>query len=188
MRDAARFELWSLDAGSRGRLVRTGPKVYYCLRDLKHTSPGQRSPRARVFPGCNQDAGKRSRDARNLAGWSDVYPVDYHQQWIDVTGLHGCFAYVHRADPKNHIFESNRGTTTRSGSCGCPGAEAAVLIQEAREQRREIAARSLLCLGSAPASIPARNQAGRGFALGARENGGPRHRDGGRPGSPPARS
>jgi Lysyl oxidase len=109
-RDAARFELWSVDStGHRVKLVRTGPKVYYCLRDLVHTKPGKRSPRYRVFPGCNQDPSKRKVTLGTSVGWSDVYPSTYHQQWIDVTGLHGCFAYVHRADPKNHIWESNEG-------------------------------------------------------------------------------
>jgi hypothetical protein len=108
MQDAARFELWSLDdTGHRERLVRTGPKVYYCLRDLKHTKPSPRSPRRRVFGACSQDAGKKSVTLGTSTGWSDVYPSTYHEQWIDVTGLRGCFAYVHRADPQNHIFESN---------------------------------------------------------------------------------
>jgi Lysyl oxidase len=109
-RDAARFELWSVDStGHRVKLVRTGPKVYYCLRDLFHTKPGKRSPRFRVFPGCSQDPSKKKVTLGTSVGWSDVYPSTYHQQWIDVTGLHGCFAYVHRADPKNHVWESNEG-------------------------------------------------------------------------------
>jgi hypothetical protein len=109
-RDAARFELWSLDAtGHRVNLVRTGPKVYYCLRDLVHTRPGKRSPRFRVFPKCNQDPGKKRVTLGTSVGWSDIYPSTYHQQWIDVTGLRGCFAYVHRADPKNHVWETNEG-------------------------------------------------------------------------------
>jgi hypothetical protein len=107
-RDAARFELWSVDdTGHRQKLVRTGPKVYYCLRDLQRTRPGKRSPRNRVFPGCSQDPSKRQVTLGTSVGWSDIYPSTYHQQWIDVTGLHGCFAYVHRADPDNHVFESN---------------------------------------------------------------------------------
>jgi hypothetical protein len=109
-RDAAQFELWSVDPeGHRLQLVRTGPKVYYCLRDLVRTKRGKRSPRHRVFPGCSQDASKRSVTLGTSSGWSDVYPSTYHEQWIDVTGLRGCFAYVHRADPKNHIWESNEG-------------------------------------------------------------------------------
>jgi Lysyl oxidase len=109
-RDAARFELWSVDStGHRLKLVRTGPKLYYCLRDLQRTAPGKRSPRYRVFHGCSQDPSKRSVTLGTSVGWSDIYPSTYYQQWIDVTGLHGCFAYVHRADPKNHIWESNEG-------------------------------------------------------------------------------
>jgi hypothetical protein len=108
--DAARFELWSIDeAGHRERLVRTGPKVVYCLRDLKHTDPGPRSPRNRVFPKCSQDPRKRKVTLGTSVGWSDVYPSKYYEQWIDVTGLRGCFAYVHRADPKNRLWENNEG-------------------------------------------------------------------------------
>jgi lysyl oxidase len=108
--NAASFELWSVDGqGHRVKLVRKGPKVYYCLRDLKHTQPGKRSPRFRIFPGCSQEKSKRSVTLGTSSGWSDVYPSTYHQQWIDVTGLHGCFAYVHRADPKGRIWESNEG-------------------------------------------------------------------------------
>ena len=40
-------------------------------------------------------------------GWADIYPPAYPEQWIDVTGLRGCFAYVHIADPENGIYESN---------------------------------------------------------------------------------
>ena len=127
---AARFELWSLGPdGSRKRLVRTGPKVAYCLRDLKRTAPGPRSPRFRVFPGCSQDPRKRKVTLGTSVGWSDVYPASYYEQWIDVTGLRGCFAYVHRADPKNVIWESNEGNNDaqrivrlpwRERRAGCP--------------------------------------------------------------------
>jgi hypothetical protein len=110
LRDAARFELWSVDStGHRVKLVRTGPKIHYCLRDLFRTRPGKGSPRYRFFPGCSQDPNKRRVTLGTSVGWSDVYPSTYYQQWIDVTGLHGCFAYVHRADPNNHIWESNEG-------------------------------------------------------------------------------
>jgi lysyl oxidase len=104
---AARFELWSLDRdGLRKRLVRTGPKLHYCFRDLVRTSPSRRSPRKRVYPGCSQRKHKRRVTLGTSVGWSDVYPAGYHEQWVDVTGLRGCFAYVHVADPKNAIFES----------------------------------------------------------------------------------
>jgi lysyl oxidase len=106
--DAARFELWSVDSkGRRKRLVRKGPKVHYCFRDLVRTSRLPRSPRARLYPGCSQSPRKRRVTLGTSVGWSDVYPPDYYEQWIDVTGLRGCFAYVQVADPKNRIFESH---------------------------------------------------------------------------------
>jgi hypothetical protein len=41
-------------------------------------------------------------------GWSDIYPATYHEQWIDVTGLHGRFIYRLVADPTGVIFGTNR--------------------------------------------------------------------------------
>jgi hypothetical protein len=40
-------------------------------------------------------------------GWADAYPSRYPDNWIDVTGVTGCFAVVHRVDPLHHILESN---------------------------------------------------------------------------------
>jgi subtilase family serine protease len=60
-----------------------------------------------VFPGCSQDPTKKAVTLGTSVGWSDVYPATYHENWIDVTGLRGCFAFVHRADPANGIFELN---------------------------------------------------------------------------------
>ena len=106
---AARFELWRLDSqGRRSRRVRVGPKVSYCLRDL-FRSRGRlpRSPRRRVYPACSTFPGRQQVTLGTSVGWSDVYPPTYPEQWIDVTGLRGCFAYVHIADPLNGIYESN---------------------------------------------------------------------------------
>jgi hypothetical protein len=105
---AARFELWSLDsADRRKKLLRIGPKLHYCFRDLFKTGGGKHSPRKRLYPGCNQNPRKQRVVLGTSVGWSDVYPAPYHEQYLDVTGLHGCFAYVHAADPKNWIAESN---------------------------------------------------------------------------------
>jgi hypothetical protein len=107
--NAASFQLWRVDAkGKRTRKVRTGPKVSYCLRDLAYTRPWLRgSPASRHYPACNNDVTLR-RDVLGVSpGWADVYPPSYPEQWIDVTGLRGCFAYVHTADPMNGIYESN---------------------------------------------------------------------------------
>jgi hypothetical protein len=107
--NAARFELWRVDGrGRRLRRVRIGPKVAYCLRDLANTRPGlPRSPRRRVYPACNSDPNKKRVALGTSRGWADVYPPAYPEQWIDVTGLRGCFAYVHIADPGNGVYESN---------------------------------------------------------------------------------
>ena len=104
---AARFELWSLDADNRRvRLVRTGPKISYCLRDLvRRNGRLRRSPRRRVYPGCNQRPSQRRVTLGTSVGWSDVYPAGYHEQWVDVTGLRGRFALVHAADPRNGLWE-----------------------------------------------------------------------------------
>jgi hypothetical protein len=107
-RDAARFELWRIDGENRRvRLVRTGPKVYYCFRDFRRTHPSRNSPRREVYPACNQSPGIDRVVLGTSVGWSDNYPAGYPEQWIDVTGLRGRFAYVHIADPEDGIYESN---------------------------------------------------------------------------------
>jgi hypothetical protein len=114
-KDAARFELWAIDrAGRRTALVRTGPKHDYCLRDLDRVRTGPTVRRRRFFGACNQRAGTRHITLGTSVGWADVYPASYPDNWIDVTGLSGCFAVVHRADPGNGIFESNEDNNTSS--------------------------------------------------------------------------
>jgi hypothetical protein len=106
--DAARFELWSLAPdGTRTGLVRLGPKLRYCLRDLDRVRSWPRVPRRRVFPACNQSHRKREVTVGTSVGWADVYPRDYPGNYIEVTGLIGCFAVLHRVDPERHIFESS---------------------------------------------------------------------------------
>jgi Lysyl oxidase len=134
--NAARFELWRLDGGGRRqRLVRVGPKVSYCLRDFRHTRPWiRRSPPRRVYPACDTYPARQRETIGTSVGWSDVYPATYPEQWIDVTGLRGCFAYVHIADPGNGIYESNEdnneaGVVVRlpwrgASARGCPGRSA----------------------------------------------------------------
>lgn len=130
---AARMELWRLDSTGRPiSLARTGPKTVYCLRDLKHTRPGLlRSPGV-TYPACNQSLKTQAVTLGASIGWSDIYPATYNENWIDVQGLRGCFAYVHIADPTNVMYESNeRDNTSRitvklpftGSSRGCPGAK-----------------------------------------------------------------
>jgi hypothetical protein len=106
---AAKFELWRLNQrGRRKKLVEVGPKQSYCLRDLQHRNPQlRRSPSTFHYPGCSQELSRQRVTLGTSVGWSDVYPSTYHEQYLNVTGLRGCFAYVHVADPKNGIYESN---------------------------------------------------------------------------------
>lgn len=107
-RDAARFEIWDVDgSGAPTRKLRTGPKFNYCLRDLVRTKPTKHSPQHFHYPGCNQDPNKKSVVLGTSVGWSDVYPADYNQQYVNVTGLRGCFAFYLEVDPKNHLRETN---------------------------------------------------------------------------------
>ena len=104
----ANFELRRVGPdGVIGEVVRTSPKLNYCLRDLYRTRAGRHSPPGRVYPGCNQDPYRDRVKLGTSVGWSDIYPAAYHQQWIDVAGLRGCFAYRMIVDPQEHLFESN---------------------------------------------------------------------------------
>jgi hypothetical protein len=104
----ANFELRRVSPdGVVGAVVRTSPKLNYCLRDLYRTRAGSHSPPSRVYPGCNQDPYRDRVRLGTSVGWSDIYPAAYHQQWIDVAGLRGCFAYRMIVDPQEHLFESN---------------------------------------------------------------------------------
>ena len=128
---AARFELWRLGhSGTRKRLVRHGVKIAYCLRDLRRTYRRHRSPRHRVYPACNTNPKKRHVRVGTSVGWSDIYPATYLKQWVNVSGLRGCFALLHIADPGNAIFESNEQNNQaqvvirlpfRRGKQHCPG-------------------------------------------------------------------
>jgi hypothetical protein len=113
--NAAQFELWSINPdGTRGSLVKVGAKLNYCLRDLKRTRPSARSPKKQVYPACSQDPKKKRRTLGTSVGWSDIYPSTYYQNWINVSGLSGCFEFVHRADPLNHLFELKEGNNEGS--------------------------------------------------------------------------
>ncbi len=124
----ARFDLRRvLPDGTLGGVVRTSPKLNYCLRDLELTRPGRRAPNSRHYPGCNQNPYQDRVTLGTSVGWSDIYPAPYHQQWIDVAGLSGCFAFEMTVDPKQLLFESNEEDNTSvrtvrlpfAGETGC---------------------------------------------------------------------
>lgn len=130
-RHAARFELWRLDArGYRTRLVGTSPKLDYCLRDLFRRRNGPRVPAGPQYGAYSQNLGAATVTLGISVGWADGYPFSYPQNWIDVTGLRGCYVIVQRADPYNHILETNEGDNTShrvvrlpyrgTGGSGCP--------------------------------------------------------------------
>jgi hypothetical protein len=105
---AARFELWTLRPdGTRDTMVRTGPKLSYCFRDLKRVRTFARSPRHRIYPACSQRFGRKELQLGVSPGWADIYPSSYHENWISITGMGGCFAFVHRADPLDDLVEEH---------------------------------------------------------------------------------
>ena len=73
----ARFELRRVGPrGKLGRVVRVGPKLNYCLRDLERTRPGRHSPATRHYPGCDQNPYQdRSRSGPPSAGRTSTPPT-----------------------------------------------------------------------------------------------------------------
>jgi hypothetical protein len=109
----ARFALRRVGPdGKIGPVVRSGPKLNYCLRDLERTRPGKRSPGVRHYPGCDQDPYTNAVTLGTSVGWSDIYPADYDKQWINISALRGCFAFTMTVDPKELLFESNERDNT----------------------------------------------------------------------------
>jgi hypothetical protein len=109
----ARFELRRFRPGKGlGPVLRTSPKLNYCLRDLYRTRPGKRSPSSRHYPGCNQNPYRDGVTLGTSVGWSDIYPATYDKQWIGVGGLSGCFAFTMTVDPFNLLYESNEHDNT----------------------------------------------------------------------------
>lgn len=101
----AQFELWT--TGATPTRVRIGPKLVYCLRDLRKLWDWKRSPRREVYPACSRNAKRKKVTLGTSPGWADIYPASYYEQWIDVQGLKGCFDLIHIADPRNRIVESD---------------------------------------------------------------------------------
>jgi hypothetical protein len=105
LRDGLRFELWTA-GGPLEQFVKLGRKTRFCMRDLVEV-PGLGGPRFRKFGGCNQSARTRTLRMGISVGWEESYPPGYYEQYVDVTGLSGCFSLRHVADPLGHVFESD---------------------------------------------------------------------------------
>ncbi len=112
--DAASLEIWSLGPdGKPLKRLRRSPKQVYCLRDLIQMDiPPLGSPPGRVYPACNQNPDKTKVTLGTSVGWVDRYPAQYYQQYVNVTGLKGRYAYVMTADPKGRLAESNESDNT----------------------------------------------------------------------------
>lgn len=119
---ALRFELRRPGPRAANRVVRTGPKVVYCLRDLLR-QPFRRAgtPGGRTFGACNQ--GRRTLSVRMgvAVGWRESYPAGYHEQYVDVTGRRGCYALWHVADPLNRLLESDETNNANATRVRLPG-------------------------------------------------------------------
>jgi hypothetical protein len=83
-----------------------------------------RSPRRFHYPGCNRSSHMRHVTLGTSVGWSDIYPSTYHENWIDVTGLRGVYAFIHTADPKNGIWESNENNNSATTIVRLPSGRA----------------------------------------------------------------
>ena len=204
-RDAAKFELWELNAdGERGRRVEVGPKQIYCLRDLEHTNPQmQGSPNRRVFPSCSQDPDRKAVTLGHLRRLVGRLPVELSPELDRArppARESGCYAYVHIADPKNGIFELNeenneastvvylkKGGSYKPGRCGgiddktLDPSQTANDLEVDRAARRRLLAHAMTPLQSpdGPSDSPANACASRANSPGARSAGRRATRSGG---------
>ncbi len=111
LRDALRFELWTVGEGA-DRLVKVGRKTRFCMRDLLRAAGGPQGPRKPRFPACNQNADARQVRMGISVGWIESYPAGYYEQYVDVTGLRGCYSLRHVADPSSRVFEADESNNT----------------------------------------------------------------------------
>jgi len=117
--DPLSMEIWSLGENHQPlERVRKGPKVFYCFRDLERTKAMRRSPGHPVYPACNQDPSRKRVRLGTSVGWSDIYPADYDEQYIDVSGLRGCYVFGMTVDPQGLLFESKENDNS-SGAMMC---------------------------------------------------------------------
>ena len=116
---------WSRPDGSLGDVVRTSPKLNYCVRDLERTGRASARPTTATTPAATRTRTIIRDTLGTSVGWSDIYPADYDKQWIDVSGLRGCFAFPMTVDPK-HLPASSRTSTTT------PRTAAAAAVRPAR--------------------------------------------------------
>ncbi|HEV7806741.1 MAG TPA: lysyl oxidase family protein [Solirubrobacteraceae bacterium] len=106
LRDALHFELWTTGQ-SLDELIKAGRKTRFCMRDLARVEDGALGPRVRQFPACSQSGRAEQVRMGISVGWLESYPAGYYEQYVDVTGLRGCYSLRHIADPLAHVFEAD---------------------------------------------------------------------------------
>ena len=121
----------STPSAAATRRVKVGPKVSYCLRDLRRTRPGRRfSPRRLVYPACSVNSGQRRVTPGHVGRLVGHLPADLPRAVDRRDRLRGCFAFRHMADPRNGIYESKERNNSasvavrlpfRPGNQRCPG-------------------------------------------------------------------
>ena len=117
--ELARFELWSL--GDHRRHAAPASASARSSTTACATSsgpgPGGARPTTATTPAATRTPTRTGVTLGTSVGWSDIYPADYDKQWIDVTGLRGCFAFVMTVDPQHLLFESERARQHLVGAC-----------------------------------------------------------------------
>ena len=107
--NAARFELWRVDGRGQPHAARARRAQGGLLpaRPPAHAPGRAVVAHERGLPGLRHLPAPQRVTLGTSPGWSDIYPPSYPEQYIDVSGLRGCFAYVHIVDPNNVIYETN---------------------------------------------------------------------------------
>ena len=105
----ARFELRRCRPDGGARPGRADQPEAELLPARPRADPaGQALPRpAPTTPAATRTRASSATRLGTSVGWSDIYPADYDKQYINVSGLRGCFAFAMTVDPKHHLFESN---------------------------------------------------------------------------------
>ena len=116
------------------QLVRTGPKLVYCFRDLQRLRPSvalAAHPRVRrVQPGPQAPAVRLGTSV----GWADVYPATYHENFVDVTGPARLLRPV--ADRRSRRTSSSRATRRTTRRAPWSGCAASASRSSAAAERR----------------------------------------------------
>ena len=97
---------------AEGRLLPARPRPHAAARRLPleaATRAAAATPRSATTVSARRSGGRTS---------TRTYP----EQWIDVTGLRGTFAFVQIADPDRLLIEASHATTSQRPTSGCPPA------------------------------------------------------------------